>query len=88
MRNDKSRLRRLGERILELHLMGLSYRQIEEELGCSKSTISYHLGEGQKKKAYLRMKKSKLNRKKKSKKEDLSLVAKSYKNGIDENIFI
>ena len=71
MRNDKSRLRGLGEKIIELHKKGLSYRQIEKELGCSKSTIAYHLGKGQKEKAYLRSKKSK----KKRKQLELPLVA-------------
>ena len=71
MRNDKSRLRGLGEKIIKLHKKGLSYRQIEKELGCSKSTIAYHLGKGQKEKAYLRSKKSK----KKRKQLELPLVA-------------
>ena len=38
------------EQILELREKGLSYRQIEKELGCSKGTIAYHLGDGQKQK--------------------------------------
>ena len=63
MKNDKSRLRGLGERIKELRLKGMSYKQIEKELGCARSTIAYHLGKGQKEKAYLRMKKSKAKRK-------------------------
>jgi len=63
MRNDKSRLRGLGERIKELRLKGMSYKQIEKELGCARSTIAYHLGKGQKEKAYLRMKKAKAKRK-------------------------
>jgi transposase len=58
MRNDTSRLRGLGEQIIKLAKKGMSYRQIQKELGCSKSTIAYHLGKGQKEKAYLRMKKS------------------------------
>ena len=33
MRNDKSRLRGLGEQILELAKKSLSYRQIQKELG-------------------------------------------------------
>lgn len=41
----------LGRKILTLKSEGKSYREIEEELGCSKGTISYHLGEGQKEKA-------------------------------------
>ena len=38
------------ENILKLRAEGKSYRQIEKELGCSKGTISYHLGVGQKNK--------------------------------------
>tara|TARA_Y100001938_G_C7868411_1_gene319075 strand:+ start:279 stop:494 length:216 start_codon:yes stop_codon:yes gene_type:complete len=71
MRNDTSRLRGLGEKIIELAKKGLSYRQIQEELGCSKSSIAYHLGKGQKEKAKLRSKKSK----KKLKQLELDLVA-------------
>ena len=63
MRNDTSRLRGLGEQIIKLANKGMSYRQIEKQLGCSKSTIAYHLGKGQKEKAYLRMKKAKAKRK-------------------------
>ena len=38
----------LSDNIHRLRLSGLSYRQIQKELGCSKSSISYHLGVGQK----------------------------------------
>lgn len=40
----------LSESILRLKAEGKTYRQIQDELGCSKSTISYHLGAGQKEK--------------------------------------
>lgn len=40
----------MKEKILELRNQGLSYNQISEKLGCSKSTISYHLNENTKKK--------------------------------------
>lgn len=36
------------EDILRLRAEGKTYRQIQKELGCSKSTIAYHCGEGQK----------------------------------------
>ena len=36
------------EEILRLRAEGKSYRQIQEILGCSKGTIAYHLGPGQK----------------------------------------
>lgn len=52
----------LKERILELKVKGYSYQQIQKNLGCSKSTISYHLGKNQKQKAIDRVKKQrKLN---------------------------
>ena len=38
----------MKEKILALREQGKSYNQIQEELGCSKGTISYHLGVGQK----------------------------------------
>lgn len=38
------------ENILKLHAEGKSYRQIQEILNCSKGTIAYHLGKGQKEK--------------------------------------
>lgn len=38
----------LKEQILNLKNKGYSYNQIKKELGCSKGTISYHVGIGQK----------------------------------------
>ena len=38
------------EDILRLRSEGKSYREIQNELGCSKGTIAYHLGQGQKRK--------------------------------------
>lgn len=38
------------ENILKLRLEGKTYNEIAKELGCSKATISYHCGKGQKKK--------------------------------------
>lgn len=40
----------VAEKIFELKTLGLSYRKIQTILNCSKGTISYHLGEGQKNK--------------------------------------
>ena len=37
----------LKEQILELRSKGLSYKKIVNELGCSKSTVTYHCGVGQ-----------------------------------------
>lgn len=42
--------------ILKLREEGNSYREIEKKLGCSRSTISYHCGAGQKKKSRERQK--------------------------------
>ena len=45
------------ENILKLRAEGKTYREIQEILGCSKGTISYHLGSGQKQKAFQRSQK-------------------------------
>lgn len=50
----------IKEQILEYRQKGYSYQQIKKVLGCSKGTISYHLGEGQKMKAYNRIKKQRM----------------------------
>ena len=42
---------KLKNKIIELRGLGYSYRQIEVEIGCSKGTISFHCGPGQKEKA-------------------------------------
>jgi len=41
----------MKEKILKLRKEGKSYREIQKELKCSTSTISYHCGEGQKEKS-------------------------------------
>lgn len=38
------------KRILELRAKGKTYKEICNELGCSKSTVAYHCGKGQKEK--------------------------------------
>ena len=50
----------IKEDILRLREMGLSYRKIEERLGCSKGTISYHCGTGQKEKTLATTRKRRL----------------------------
>lgn len=50
------------ENILSLRDQGKSYREIEKELGCSKGTIAYHLGDDQKQKTLLRSNMSKSKR--------------------------
>lgn len=44
----------LKEKIIELRKNGSTYNEIKVVLSCSKSTISYHLGEGQKEKNKIR----------------------------------
>lgn len=39
---------KVKDKILKLRKLGYSYREIEFKLGCSKGTISYHCGDGQK----------------------------------------
>jgi hypothetical protein len=51
---------RLKDEIIKLRDQGLSYNQIRDRLGCSKGTISYHCGEGQKSKVLDRTKKRRL----------------------------
>lgn len=41
---------KVKEKIIELRNLGYSYNKIAKETGCSKGTISYHCGEGQKEK--------------------------------------
>ena len=43
------------EKMQKLRSQGKTYQQIADELGCCKSTICYHLGLGQKQKAYQRL---------------------------------
>ena len=51
----------LKEKITELRSDGCSYREIQHKLKCSKSTISYHCGVGQKEKNNNRQLKNRLN---------------------------
>ena len=57
MQSDTSLKRNLGGKIKALAKQGLSYRQIEKKLGCSKSTIAYHLSKEQREKAKERLRK-------------------------------
>ncbi len=51
----------MKEKILQLKNEGKSYSQISKILNCSKGTISYHLGNGQKEKTLLRRQKRREN---------------------------
>lgn len=48
----------MKEQILALKAEGLSYTEIQNKLGCSKGTIAYHVGIGQKNKTCKRKKDS------------------------------
>ena len=58
MRSKTSIKERKREIIFELREKGYSYGDIQKETGISKSTCSYHLGEGQKEKWKIRKKKN------------------------------
>lgn len=47
---------KLSQKIIELRTLGYSYNKIAAELKCSKGTVSYHIGDGQKDKSILRNK--------------------------------
>ena len=51
-------MKEIEKKIKELREKGLSYNQIKSELNCSKSTISYYLGNDQKLKAKKRLQKN------------------------------
>jgi len=57
MRTQKSKSEGKKEYILSLRQQGLSYGEIVKRVQCSKGTVSYHLGEGQREKTILRNRK-------------------------------
>lgn len=57
----KVQIMKVKDKILKLRALGYSYRKIQDEIKCSKGTIAYHCGEGQKEKY---AKRHKLNRSK------------------------
>ena len=61
MQSDTSLKRNLGGKIKALAKQGLSYRQIEKKLCCSKSAIAYHLSKEQREKAKARRDKQREN---------------------------
>ena len=52
----------MKEQILALRAEGKNYNEIKSILNCSKSTISYHCGEGQKEKSSVRSRKTRINK--------------------------
>ena len=55
------KIKDMKEDILKLRNEGKTYNEIQEILGCSKGTISYHCGEGQKEKTNKRSAKQRTN---------------------------
>jgi len=49
---------KIKEVILKLRKLGWSYRKIQEKINCSKGTIAYHCGDGQKEKTRFRRNKN------------------------------
>lgn len=71
---------RVKEKIIKLRKSGKSYGEIAKLLNCSKGTIAYHCGDGQKAKAYNRRKINsvKLINKIRKKIQNFSLKRKTY----------
>tara|TARA_Y100000114_G_C11469764_1_gene190280 strand:- start:57 stop:290 length:234 start_codon:yes stop_codon:yes gene_type:complete len=55
MRNNASIESGMKEQILQARRKGLSYREIQKKLNCSKGLIAYHCSKGQKEKTLERM---------------------------------
>lgn len=66
----------MKKQILELRAKGKNYNEIVAIVGCSKSTVSYHCGEGQKEKS---LKRSRSNRK--TEKEKIVSKIRVYTSG-------
>lgn len=62
----------MKEKILEMHANGKSYSEIQKALGCSKGTIAYHLGVGQK---------DKHNARRRDKRNTIRKFIQEYKTG-------
>ena len=71
---------RRKEAILRLRSEGRTYSEIEEELGCSKSTISYHCGEN-------KTEKTRVKNRNKSNEHKLSRKVSAFKSRITRNTF-
>lgn len=62
----------MKDKILQLRAKGYTYNQIQKELGCSKGTISYYLGSGQKEKTKQRSQK---------RREEIRDIIRQFKQG-------
>lgn len=68
------------EDILKLRSQGKTYSEIQEELGCSKSTISYHCGEN-------KTEKERVKKRNKTNGHKLSRKVSAFKSRITRNTF-
>ena len=72
---------KVKENILLLRSKGKTYNEISEQLDCSKSTVSYHCGNGSEKKRILK------NSKNKTKRSKISRKINSFKSRVSRKIF-
>ncbi len=72
---------KVKENILLLRSQGKSYNEMANELGCSKSTISYHCGDGSEKK------RTSNNNKRKTKKSKICQKINSFKSRVSRKVF-
>jgi len=70
----------MKEQILKLRSEGLSYRQIEKKLGCSRSLINYYLAPGAKEKSNERQRGYRKNRKERILYEKVRKISMSVAN--------
>ena len=81
MPRNKINNNKVKEDILLLRRQGKTYNQIAEQLGCSKSTISYHCGDGSEKQ------RTKTANKKQTKKSKVSRKINSFKSRVPRRVF-
>jgi hypothetical protein len=76
----------MKEQILELREVGKTYNEIVDILGCSKSTVSYHCGNGQKEKSKRRLKKNRDLKKEKTKNKIVRAYEMGYRVNEEGNV--
>lgn len=76
----------MKESILELREQGKTYKEIVTILGCSKSTVSYHCGDGQKEKSKCRLKKNRNLKKEKTKNKIIQAYEMGYRIDAEGNV--
>jgi CRISPR/Cas system Type II protein with McrA/HNH and RuvC-like nuclease domain len=77
--------KQLGNQILILHNEGMSYREISKQLNCSRGTVSYYCGEGQKTKTANRTRQRRKNSPLETKLEDFLKPTKPSKQQKSQN---